>query len=69
MQLLDDSFTRPTSNTSPTMCIIFTLKSSKVIVYAVLFTNTFCKFVIQMLQNFYDQMLFLLPTEYGNGDQ
>lgn len=58
--------TRPASITSPTLSRIFPLKSSKSI-YAVQFIITFCHFINPNVAKFYDWMLSLIPTQYGDG--
>ena len=52
--------TRPTSDISPTMHHIFTLKSFSPI-DAVQILNNFCHFINSIVAKFYDQMSFLMP--------
>ena len=68
IKLLDNVKTRSTSNTSPTIQVIFTLKNSNV-VYGVLSINTFHHFINSNVTKFYDQMPFLMPSQYGDEDR
>ena len=68
MYSLDDGLIRPTSNTSPAVSSIFTSKSSNP-VDAIRFINTFCHFTNSNMAKSYDQIPFLMQTQYGNEDQ
>ena len=68
MQLLDEGLTGPTSNTTPTVYIIFTLKNSEP-VYTVQSINSFCHFINSNVAKFQDQMPFLMPNHCYDEDQ
>ena len=68
MQSVHEGLSSPSSSTSPTMRIIFILKSSNPM-YAVPFINTFYHFINSNVAKFFNQMPLPMLTQYGDLDQ
>ena len=61
MYLLDGGLTRPLSNTSPTICGFFTLKSGNPVLTQSYQAPFFCHFLNT-------NVVFVMPTQFDNGN-